>query len=103
MDAIDMQLERSLRVSEPAIGDDGFSDAVMSSLPRKRLSNTTARRWTLGTAAAVGSVVTSVLGAPLESAFSAFVLGGGYEMAFLAVAFTVIVLAVPVAWVFYSR
>ncbi len=51
----------------------------------------------------MGSVVTSVLGAPLESAFSAFVLGGGYEMAFLAVAFAVVVLAVPVAWVFYSR
>lgn len=103
MDAIDARLEAALREAEPAIGDDGFSEAVIGGMPRKRISNATARRFTLAGAAAVGSFLTSVLGAPVESAFSTFVLEGGYEMAVLALLAIVAVVAIPVAWVFSSK
>jgi hypothetical protein len=103
MDARETQLEGALRRTEPAIGDDGFSDAVMSGLPRRRLSRTAARRLTLGGAAVAGSILTSVLGAPLETAFSALVLEGGYGLTVLAAVAIVSLIAVPVAWVFYSR
>jgi hypothetical protein len=75
----------------------------MQGLPRRRLSRTVARRLTLGGAAAAGSILTSVLGAPLETAFSAFVLHGGLPVATLAAFAFLAVIAVPVAWVFYSR
>jgi hypothetical protein len=103
MDAKDTQLEVALRESETAIGDDGFSDAVMGGLPARRLSRVAARRLTLGGAALVGSVLTSVLGAPLETAFSSLVLEGGYGLSGIAAVAVIGLLAIPVAWVFYSR
>lgn len=103
MEAKDAQLEVALQKSEPAIGDDGFSEAVMGRLPGRRLSQATARRLTLGGAALAGSVLTSVLGAPLETAFTALVLEGGYAMTFVAAIAVVAAITVPVAWVFYSK
>lgn len=103
MDRQDSQIETALRASEPAIGDDGFSDAVMIALPRRRLGRTSARRLTLGGAAVAGSILTSVLGAPLETAFSSLVLEGGYGLSVLAAIAVVGIIAIPVAWVFYSR
>lgn len=103
MEPTDAQLEVALQQSEPSIGDDGFSETVMAGLPRRRLSRATARRLTLGGAAAAGSVITSVLGAPLETAFSSFVLEGGLGMALIAAVAIISLIAVPVAWVFYSR
>jgi hypothetical protein len=103
MDAKDARLEVALRESESAIGDDGFSDIVMSSLPRRRVSRTAARRLTLGGAAVAGSILTSVLGAPLETAFSSLVLEGGYGMTAIAAIVVAGLITIPVAWVFYSR
>lgn len=102
-DRIDTEIEIALRRSEPAIGDDGFSDSVMARLPQSRLSTAAKRRWTLGGAAALGSILTSVLGAPLETAFSTFVLQGGFSMAVLGIACLVGLVAIPVAWALYSR
>lgn len=103
MEPKDAQLEVALRKAEPAIADDGFSDTVMGSLPGRKLSRATARRLTLGGAAVAGSIFTSVLGAPLETAFSSLVLEGGYAMAALAALVILAAITVPVAWVFYSR
>lgn len=103
MDPKDAQLEVALRNAEPAIGDDGFSEAVIGSLPERRLSRTAARRLTLGGAALAGSVLTSVLGAPLGTAFSSLVLEGGYGVIMLAAIVVMAVITVPVAWVFYLR
>lgn len=103
MDAKDARLEVALRTAEPAISDDGFSDAVMSSIPERRLSRTTARRLTLGASALAGSLLTSMLGAPLETAFSALVLEGGYGLTMLAAVVIITALTVPVAWAFYAR
>ena len=103
MDTMDARLEVALRKSETAIGDDGFTEVVMNGLPRKSHGGVKARRWTLAGAAAAGSVLTSVLGAPLESVFSTLVLGSGYSMAILAALLFIGILAVPVAWVLYSK
>jgi hypothetical protein len=100
---LDAKLESALRQSESAIGDAGFSDQVMSGLPMRRLSRRAIRRWTLGGAAAAGSVLTSVLGAPLETVFSSFVLSGGLNLTALAMILFAVVILVPVAWVMYSR
>jgi hypothetical protein len=106
MDSMDAQLEIALRTPEPAIGDDDFSETVLGELPGKRLGGTRARRWTLGAAAAAGSLLASLLSAPAETAFSSLVLEGGYEMIALTSLVTLLVagaVAVPVAWTFYSR
>lgn len=103
MDAKDAELEVALRKSEPSIGDDGFSESVMSVLPRRRLTRATARRLTLGGAAATGSILTSVLGAPLETAFSSLVLEGGYNLTILAAVAVIGIIAIPVAWALYSK
>jgi hypothetical protein len=102
MDSMDARLETALRRPEPAIGDDGFSDAVMRTLPAKRFGGARAGRWTLGGAAAAGSVFASLFGAPLENAFSSLVWGGVDATSTIAVLFVAIV-AVPVVWVFYSK
>lgn len=103
MDRKDAELEIALRQPEPAIGDDGFSDMFMTSLPGTKISNAAKRRWTLGGAAALGSVLTSVLGAPLETAFSSFVLEGAYGVTAIGVILLIGIIAVPVACAFYSR
>jgi len=102
-DRVDTEIEIALRRFEPAIGDDGFSETVMARLPQSHFSAAAKRRWTLGGAAALGGILTSVLGAPLETAFSTFVLQGGYGMAVLGVACVVGLVAIPVAWALYSR
>lgn len=91
-----------LRAAETAIGDNGFSDTVMARLPRKRLSRQSVRSWTLGGAAAAGSLVTALIGAPLETAFSSVMLGH-YQLTVLAALVFVGLLAIPVAWACYSR
>jgi anti-sigma factor RsiW len=103
MERTDSLLEAALSEPESSIGDDGFTDSVMRGLPRRRLSREAARRWTLGGAAAIGSIVTSVLGAPLETAFSAFVLEGSVSLALVAPVALIGLVLIPVAWVFYTR
>ena len=103
MDPLTKKLDAALRQSEPVIGDGDFSARVMSALPRRRPSRDTARRWTLGGAAALGSVLTSVLGAPLEEAFSRFVLEGGIQATGIGIALFIGLIAIPVAWLLYSR
>jgi hypothetical protein len=102
MEQIEARLELALREPEREIGDTGFSETVVSALPARRTSRTKARRWTLGGAALAGSIVTSVLGAPLETAFSSFVLGGSYGT-LLLVALIAGAVAIPTAWVFYTK
>lgn len=106
MDTLQTRLDNALQAPERTIGDDGFSDAVMSRMPRRRLGGAKARRWTLGAAAAMGSFLASLLSAPLENAFSSLVLQSGYETMILTTSMTLIVvgvIAVPVVWALYSR
>jgi len=102
MGSFDDQLESVLRRAEPEIADGGFSESVLAAMPARKPARNTTRRWTLAGAAATGSVLTSVLGAPLESVFSAYVLSFNLNTTALAVGL-IAVLALPVAWMFYSK
>jgi hypothetical protein len=101
MDSIDARLEAALAKREPAVGDDGFSDAVMIALPRRKLARAKANRWGLSLAVAIGGGLTLLFGAPLDSAVPALASGAG-PIAIL-VAVIVAALCAPTAWAFYSR
>ena len=101
MSSIDARLEAALAKREPAVGDDGFSDAVMIALPRRKLSPAKASRRGLGLAVAIGGGLTLLLGAPLDKALPALASGAG-SIAILAT-LIVAALCVPTAWAFYSR
>lgn len=103
MESEDTRLELKLRRAETEISDDGFTETLMGSLPAKRRGRASVRRWTLGGAAAAGSFVTSILGAPIESAFSSFVLGGDERTMVIAIATITLLAAIPTAWVFYRK
>lgn len=103
MDRNDARIETALRAPEPTIGDDGFTQSVLDRLPARQFSQAAARRWTLGGAALAGSVLTSVIGAPLETAFSSLILGGSLNLAAVGNLIVIGVLAIPVAWAVYSR
>ena len=60
------QIEAALRMSEPTLADDDFSEKVLARLPARR-RRSTARRWTLAGAAALGSALTLALAPPLET------------------------------------
>jgi hypothetical protein len=65
MHDLDSDLEQKLRAAEASIGDAGFSESVLRQLPAKR-SRSRARRWTLGGAAALGSLLTMLVAEPVE-------------------------------------
>jgi hypothetical protein len=65
MHDIDPDLEQRLRAAESPIGDAGFSESVLRELPPRR-RRSRARRWTLGGAAALGSLLTMLVAEPVE-------------------------------------
>jgi hypothetical protein len=97
----DARLEAALREPEPALEDDGFSDRVMGALPPKRFAGAKARRWTLALAAVSGGVLTLLLGAPLEKAFSSLALGS-YATSIIALLFVTLI-ALPTVWAFHPE
>ena len=103
MDKHDALIEAALRAPEPTIGDDGFTESLLDSMPARRLNQAAARRWTLGGAALAGSVLTSVIGAPLETALSSLVLEGGLNLTAIGSLVVIAILTIPVAWAVYSR
>jgi MFS family permease len=60
------QIEAALRTPEPPLADDDFSERVLARLPPRR-RRSTAQRWTLAGAAALGSALTLALAPPLET------------------------------------
>jgi hypothetical protein len=101
MDDIDMQLEAALRRPGAEVSDAGFSERVMAALPRRRFTRARLRRWTLCGAAAAGALVTLLVGAPLESAARMLLPDGG-DNYLLVGALIVALVAVPMAWAFFS-
>ena len=99
MDSIDARLEAMLRQAEPAIGNDGFTETVMTALRATRRDARTGR-WTLGAAVVAGSLLAALIGAPLDAAFVSLV-PSGYATSALAWFFVAFV-AVPAVWAFYS-
>ena len=60
------QIDAALRMRESTLADDDFSEKVLARLPPRR-RHSTARRWTLAGAAALGSALTLALAPPLET------------------------------------
>ena len=102
MDSIDARLEAMLREPEPAIANDGFGETVMTAVRAMKRGDARTLRWTLAGAAVAGTVVASLIAAPLSAAFSAWAPGSAFAASALAVLFVAFV-AVPAAWVFYSE
>ena len=97
-EALDKQIEDALNRSESAIADDGFSEVVMSSLPRKRIRRSNSRRWRLAAAAAVGSALTNLFIAPTETVFGLYSISTGDQTTIAASALFVTIVALPLAW-----
>ena len=102
MDSIDARLEAMLLEPEPAIRNDGFSETVMTAVRGTKRGDARTTRWILTGAAVVGTVLTALLAAPLDGAFSSWVPGSAYATSALAVLFVAFV-TIPAAWVFYSE
>ncbi|MFO7324663.1 MAG: hypothetical protein DIU62_003000 [Pseudomonadota bacterium] len=74
MNDIERQLAKMLR--DPGIADEGFTEAVMGALPRRRMARSTARRLSLGAAAVSGGLLGALLGPPLEDVIAAVAVRG---------------------------
>lgn len=95
----DKKLEEMLQRSEPPISDDDFSESVLSRLPKRRSIGTKYRGWTLAGAAAMGSFLTLLLAAPIESTFSLSKISNGYHATALAALLLIAIVAIPTVWV----
>ena len=102
MDSIDERLQALLLEPEPAIDNDGFSETVMTAVRASRRGDGRTGRWTLGGAVVAGSLLASLIGAPLDAAFVSLVPASGYATSALAWLFVAFV-AVPAVWAFYSE
>ncbi len=101
MDPMENRINKLLDQPESAIADDGFSEVVMSRLPRKPFGRPNTRRWTLVGAAAAGSALTNLVAPPVESSFGLFNMSS-YQTTIIAAALLVSVIAVPVIWLLQS-
>jgi hypothetical protein len=101
-DPIEARLRAILLEPEPAIGNGGFSDTVMTAVRATKLGRAKAGRRSLVGTTVVVSLLTALFAAPLDGAFDAFAPGAPNAAAALAVLF-VALLAIPAAWVFYSE
>jgi hypothetical protein len=94
-------LEAALRAPEAPLADDDFSTNVLARLPPpRRRSNV--RRWTVAGSAALGSVLTLVFAAPLETVVAAIApwdISPGMLGAVAAVA----IVTIPALLVFYTE
>lgn len=94
-------LEAALRAPEAPLADDDFSTNVLARLPpQRRRSN--ARRWTVAGSAALGSVLTLALAAPLEPIVASIAPWDISPVVLAAVA-AVLVVTIPAALVFYTE
>jgi hypothetical protein len=103
MDSLDLRIERALSAPESAIGDAGFSEAVLARLPKRRLSAAASGRWTLAGAAALGSLLTILLAPPVESAFGLAALSSGWRTLVLATLAFAATVGIPLICVFHAE
>lgn len=107
MDSKDEKLEAHVTLAEPSIDDDGFSEAVLARLPRRRLRARTARCLSLAAAACIGFLATLLGGSPdilpLEI-LPAVLANSGSLMTSLLTAVAVIALFMtPFGWLVYME
>jgi hypothetical protein len=96
-------IERALRAPEQPLADEEFSASVLARLPPRR-RRSTARRWTLAGAAALGSALTLVLAPPLENALAALspVAVPDAVASTVALAAIVAIVTIPAVFVFFA-
>jgi len=94
-------IEAALRAPEPTLADDEFSVNVLARLPPRR-RRSTARRWTLASAACLGSTLTALFAPPLGEAFASLSPWMIPPLAATTVAILVIVM-VPGLYFLYSE
>lgn len=94
-------IEAALRAPEQALADDDFSSTVLARLP-PRQRRSTARRWTVAGAAALGSALTLALAPPLETVVASISPWGIPPLALSTIAVVVLVMA-PALYVFYTE
>jgi hypothetical protein len=100
MHDVDPNLEHALRASEPAIVDSGFSENVLRQLPAKRRSRARARRWTLGGAAGLGSLLTMLLAEPVEKMLASLVIVPTPVITIIAL---ILIVGASLAWIVRSE
>ena len=96
-------LERALRAPEQPLADEEFSAGVLARLPPRRRPSS-ARRWTLAGAAALGSALTLVLAPPLENVLAALspIAVPAAVASAVALAAIVAIVTIPAAFVFFT-
>ncbi|HEX7236139.1 MAG TPA: hypothetical protein VF405_04195 [Gammaproteobacteria bacterium] len=95
-------LEAALRAPEPALADDEFSARVLARLPPRR-RRIAARRWTLASAACLGSALTAVFAPPLGEALASLTPWMLPPLAATTLAVLVIVMAPGIYFLYSER
>jgi hypothetical protein len=96
-----VKLENALRTPEPALADEEFNTSVLARLP-PRLRRSTAPRWTVAGAAALGSVLTLAIAPPLEGVVASIAPFAIPPLVLSAVG-VVATVVIPALYVFYSE
>ncbi|MBX5460793.1 MAG: hypothetical protein IRZ28_06830 [Steroidobacteraceae bacterium] len=96
----DRELDKMLRSPEPELPDSGFTETVLRRLPTKRWARTPMRRWTLASAAALGSLSTYLLADPIEHALSTY---AAFPAPVLTIATLALLVSLPLAWILYTE
>ena len=94
-------IEAALLAPEQTLADDDFSSTVLARLPPRR-RRSTARRWTVAGAAALGSALTLALAPPLETVSRRLSPWSIPPLVLSTIAVVVLVMA-PALYVFYTE
>lgn len=96
----DEMIQEALLAREPPIERDEFCERVLSRLPRarRRFEGSVARRLSLVAGAAIGSVVTLLLGAPIDGLFADHLEYGELMSPLLGASIVLGALVIPLVW-----
>jgi len=105
MNRIDEIIEEALRADEPVIPKDQFCERVLSSLPpaKRRIESSAARRLSFAAAAFIGSLVTLLLGAPIEGLFVGYIEHSELISILLGASVVAGVFVIPLLWLMYTE
>jgi hypothetical protein len=94
-------IEAALLAPEQTVADDDFSSTVLARLP-PRQRRSTARRWTVAGAAALGSALTLAFAPPLETVVASISPWSIPPLLLSTIAVVALVMA-PALYVFYTE
>lgn len=100
MSNADLDLDKLLRSPDPELPDSGFTESVLRRLPAKRRERMPMRRWTLASAAALGSLTTYLLAEPIEHALSSYAV---LPAPVITIAALALLASLSIAWILYTE